>query len=84
MSYLHVIDNDKCKGCGLCVTVCPKNVLEISDKVNTKGYFPVFRARPEDCIYCAMCCTMCPDVAITISEIADESAESESTEETDG
>ncbi len=84
MFYLHVIDNDKCKGCGLCVTVCPKNVLEISDKVNTKGYFPVFRARPEDCIYCAMCCTMCPDVAITISEIADESAESESTEETDG
>jgi 2-oxoglutarate ferredoxin oxidoreductase subunit delta len=84
MSYLHVIDNDTCKGCGLCVTVCPKNVLEISDKVNTKGYFPAFRARPEDCIYCAMCCTMCPDVAITISEIADESAESESTEETDG
>jgi 2-oxoglutarate ferredoxin oxidoreductase subunit delta len=84
MSYLHVIDNDKCKGCGLCVTVCPKNVLEISDKVNTQGYFPAFRARPEDCIYCAMCCTMCPDVAITISEIADESAESESTEETDG
>ncbi len=84
MSYLHVIDNNKCKGCGLCVTVCPKTVLEISDKVNTKGYFPVFQARPEDCIYCAMCCTMCPDVAITISEIADESAESESTEETDG
>jgi 2-oxoglutarate ferredoxin oxidoreductase subunit delta len=84
MAFLHVIENDRCKGCGLCVTVCPKNVLEISDKVNTKGYFPVFRARPEDCIYCAMCCTMCPDVAITISEVADESAESESTEETDG
>ena len=84
MSYLHEIENDRCKGCGLCVIVCPKNVLEISDKVNTKGYFPAFRARPEDCIYCAMCCTMCPDVAITISEVADESVESESTEETDG
>ncbi len=84
MGFLHVIDSDKCKGCGLCVTVCPKNVLEISDKVNTKGYFPAFQARPEDCIYCAMCCTMCPDVAITISEVAEESAVSESTEETDG
>ena len=71
MKYLHVIDQDRCKGCGLCVTICPKNVLEISDQVNTKGYFPAFRARPDDCIYCAMCCTMCPDVAIDISEEAE-------------
>jgi 2-oxoglutarate ferredoxin oxidoreductase subunit delta len=68
MAYLHEIDRDRCKGCGLCVTICPKNVLEMSDQVNLKGYFPAFRARPEDCIYCAMCCTMCPDVAITISQ----------------
>jgi len=71
MKYLHVIDQDRCKGCGLCVTICPKNVLEISDQVNTKGYFPAFRARPDDCIYCAMCCTMCPDVAIDVSEEAE-------------
>ncbi len=71
MKYRHVIDEDRCKGCGLCVTMCPKNVLEISDQVNTKGYFPAFRARPEDCIYCAICCTMCPDVAIDISQEAE-------------
>lgn len=71
MAFIHVIDKDRCKGCGLCVTVCPKKVLEISDQVNKKGYFPAFRARPEDCIYCAMCCTICPDVAITITEEAD-------------
>ena len=84
MSYLHVIDNDRCKGCGLCVIVCPKKVLEISDQVNTKGYFPAYQARPEDCIHCAMCCTMCPDVAITITEVAEDKAAPESTEETDG
>ena len=72
MAYLHVIDSDRCKGCGLCVTVCPKKVLEISDKINAKGYFPVFQARPDDCIHCSMCCIMCPDVAITITETADE------------
>lgn len=72
MAFKHVIDVDRCKGCGLCVTVCPKKVLEMSDRVNAKGYFPAFQARPEDCVKCAICCTMCPDVAITITEVAEE------------
>ena len=72
MAYKHLIDKDRCKGCGLCVIVCPKKVLEISNELNTKGYFPAHQARPEDCIHCAICCTMCPDVAITISEIVAE------------
>ncbi len=70
MTAKHVIDVDRCKGCGLCVAVCPKNVLEIAGKVNSKGYFPAYQARPEDCVLCAICCTMCPDVAITIVETA--------------
>ncbi|MCP4749080.1 MAG: 4Fe-4S dicluster domain-containing protein [Desulfobacteraceae bacterium] len=68
MKLCYRIDEDLCKGCGLCVSVCPKNVLEISDKVGAKGYFPVYQTKPEDCIQCAICCTMCPDVAITITE----------------
>jgi 2-oxoglutarate ferredoxin oxidoreductase subunit delta len=75
MTYRHCIDEKLCKGCGLCVSVCPKNVLEIRKNVNPKGYFPVYQARPEDCITCAICCTMCPDVAITITELDDASAE---------
>ena len=74
MAYRHVVDRERCKGCGLCVTVCPKNVLEMSKEGNTKGYFPVYQARPEDCIHCTACCIMCPDVAITITETADETA----------
>ena len=74
MAYKHLIDRDRCKGCGICVDACPKNVLEISDELNTKGYFTAFQARPDDCIFCAICCTMCPDVAIAISEIEEEMA----------
>jgi len=71
MTYEHVVDAERCKGCGLCVTVCPKNVLESGKEMDAKGYFPAYQARPQDCIFCAICCTMCPDVAITINEIAE-------------
>ena len=72
MAYAYYLDNERCKGCGLCVSICPKHVLEISNKVNSKGYFPAYQAHPEDCNHCAMCCVMCPDVAIKITKIAEE------------
>lgn len=68
MAYCYIIDSNRCKGCGLCVSVCPKNVLEISNKINAKGYYPAYQATPEACITCALCCLVCPDVAITITE----------------
>ena len=34
MAYEHTVDSERCKGCGLCVDVCPKDVLEISGRVN--------------------------------------------------
>jgi len=74
MKYKHTVDIERCKGCGLCVEVCPKHVLEISGEINTKGYYPVCQARPENCVFCSTCCIMCPDVAITITEIAEDLA----------
>lgn len=76
MNYVYYIDRDRCKGCGLCVAVCRKKVLQISDEVNTKGYFPVYQAHSENCVFCAMCCIMCPDMALTITEATDEMAKS--------
>ncbi|HRR36389.1 MAG TPA: 4Fe-4S binding protein, partial [Clostridia bacterium] len=36
-----IIDETKCKGCGLCVAACPRKILVLSpDKINSKGYRP--------------------------------------------
>jgi len=66
MSIEIIIDLEKCKGCELCVNACPKNVLEISDKSNSMGYFPSQIKNPENCTGCGNCYTVCPDVCIEI------------------
>jgi len=48
-----------CKGCGICVTFCPKSVLEIQS-------FKVHAARIRDCIQCMQCELRCPDFAIEV------------------
>ena len=56
-----------CKGCGLCVAACPKQILALSKtRLNQKGYSPVEMVKPEDCIGCASCAMMCPDCVITV------------------
>ncbi|MBQ9369612.1 MAG: 4Fe-4S binding protein [Clostridia bacterium] len=58
---------DNCKGCGLCVDVCPKKVLQLAqDKINKRGHHPVEAARPDDCIGCGSCAIMCPDFIIKV------------------
>ena len=61
------INIDACKGCGLCVHVCPKQVLVIdSNAINKKGYNPARFAHPDKCTGCASCARMCPDVCIEV------------------
>ncbi|MCK4788269.1 MAG: 4Fe-4S binding protein [Desulfobacteraceae bacterium] len=57
---------ERCKGCGLCVTACPKDLLSVSSKINRAGY-PVAQIEDMDsCNACALCAEMCPDVVIMV------------------
>lgn len=51
------VEKELCKGCGICVAFCPKDVLEIKDeKVVIKDL--------DSCIQCGQCELRCPDYAI--------------------
>ena len=63
------INHERCKGCGLCVDVCPKKIMKLmSDFMNAKGLHPAQVTDQEKCIACAFCATMCPDAVITIEK----------------
>ena len=60
------IDGDICKGCGLCRDFCPKGLIEMSSRINNKGYHPAANERQDECVGCKSCALVCPDGAIAI------------------
>jgi len=61
-------NEELCKGCELCTSVCPKNIVIMSDKINSKGYHPATVKNMELCIGCAFCANICPDVVIKVEK----------------
>jgi len=60
-------DTALCKGCGLCVGACPKQIVSLSTTtINAKGYYPAQVVEMDKCIGCAACARMCPDCVITV------------------
>ena len=68
--YKITIPKERCKGCELCVTFCPKKVLEMSEQreTNEKGYRFVKVVNQKICTGCINCCIVCPDVCIEIKK----------------
>ena len=56
---LHLY-RDWCKGCGICVAFCPKNILEL-DKDEK-----ITAPRMDDCTFCGLCELRCPDFALEV------------------
>ena len=60
-------NEDRCKGCELCVSACPKQIVRLAKtRLNKKGFHPAEVVDKEKCIGCAFCATMCPDAVIEV------------------
>ena len=58
-----IFSEDRCKGCELCTTVCPVNILVMSDKINKLGYHPATVNDPDKCTGCAIAPAFAPTVS---------------------
>jgi 2-oxoglutarate ferredoxin oxidoreductase subunit delta len=76
--YQIFIDELICKGCELCVFYCPKDVLQMSDKLSQKGYNIAQAIYADNCIGCMLCVIGCPDLAIQVEETIDQKVGKES------
>ena len=62
------IDERYCKGCLICIDVCPAKAIQPSEELNSKGYRLPAEENMALCKACQMCVVMCPDFAIAVSE----------------
>ena len=61
-----LVNKSYCKGCELCVTFCPTQVLVMSEDFNEHGtHYPIPK-NIDRCVGCKMCEYICPDFAIYV------------------
>ncbi|HOG64151.1 MAG TPA: ferredoxin family protein [Spirochaetota bacterium] len=58
-SYVR-IEPENCKGCGLCIVVCPTKQLSFSGKFNSHSYNYI-QASNDNCRGCGFCYYTCPE-----------------------
>ncbi|TFG33802.1 4Fe-4S dicluster domain-containing protein [Candidatus Thorarchaeota archaeon] len=62
------IDPKMCKGCHICISICPQHVFEKSSEVDNRGFFLPIVVKLEACKVCRLCELECPDFAISVVE----------------
>ena len=60
------IDRQRCKGCGLCVDACAREVLAMSRELNERGERYAEVVAPQECIGCRRCSLMCPECGVEV------------------
>jgi 2-oxoglutarate ferredoxin oxidoreductase subunit delta len=69
------IDSELCKDCKLCISVCPHQLIESSDRMNQKGYYPAcfiekhLKKEGTKCTGCSLCAIFCPEIAIEVYRV---------------
>ena len=63
-----LIDDQFCKGCNLCIEVCPREVFGRGDKRSRAGYSMPKVLSLGNCVACFLCEMTCPDLALTVIE----------------
>ena len=67
--YKLWVEENYCKGCLICIDICPTEALAPAHEINTKGYVLPVEEDMTRCKGCKLCELMCPDFAIAIEEI---------------
>jgi 2-oxoglutarate ferredoxin oxidoreductase subunit delta len=60
------VNKEWCKGCGICMVHCPKDILGFSNDLNKYGNHFCVQREAEFCTGCKFCGIMCPDGAIRV------------------
>lgn len=60
------INPERCKGCELCISVCPVGILSMSETFNKQGQPYSVCTDPDRCTACLSCAIICPESAIRI------------------
>ena len=60
------VNRERCKACGLCISVCPKKLILFSPVANSQGFYPAEIGQESECTGCALCAEICPDVVIEV------------------
>jgi len=60
------INKEKCKGCLLCIAVCPKAGLKKSKQLNKRGVNYAEFLGEGVCAGCGLCAIICPDCCIEV------------------
>ncbi len=67
--YALTLNKALCKGCGICVEICPREAIEIKKFPKAEGDKiepPTIDIDKEKCHYCGMCDPICPFGAIDV------------------